>query len=325
MLEDKNTMGANLSKMTPSDLGAAVAALGKAVFFSEFGIKLEENGIGGDLVDVECTNIETFQAFLDMLVESGFPVPSKIQVRVLFTAATKEKNSDAASTPSGELVISTELTIPPRNLLSRLFQIQGIPLDPRANISHTIEDIFNAVIAYTGGLELDGDFKFHVFISYRVATNALDAERIRDKLMLKGLKVFLDKFELRDGFPWKEGFFQGLKESKSFICLVSSNAFSQCKDSSRSHQFDNFLLELETALRFQSSTEARRGFIIPVHIGAYDESNRLIKFNEFNTAGFAASVIPLTASLSSTSLSTEVSIYKYYNIHFYLVKVILGV
>jgi hypothetical protein len=92
-------MGASLSKMTCGDLRTAVAPLGKAPFFAEFSSWLDDNDVTGELVLAAATDMVTFTAFLDMLVESGCPQPNKIQALILFTA-TKEKKSDAASTPS---------------------------------------------------------------------------------------------------------------------------------------------------------------------------------------------------------------------------------
>ena len=92
-------MGASLSKMTPGDLRTAVANLGKAPFFAEFSNKLEENDVTGELVLAECTDSETFIAFLDILVESGFPQPNKLQAKILFTATKEKKSDSAASTP----------------------------------------------------------------------------------------------------------------------------------------------------------------------------------------------------------------------------------
>ncbi len=41
----------------------------------------------------------------------------------------------------------------------------------------------------------------------------------------------------------------GLKNSKSFVPLISSAALTDVRDSSRDHTYDNVLLEFETAIK----------------------------------------------------------------------------
>ena len=103
-------------------------------------------------------------------------------------------------------------------------------------------------------------------------------------MVVKGQFPFLDKFKLKDGMPWKDGFLQGLKGSKCFISLISRKALESCRDKSRNHTWDNVLLEIETALRYKSAT-GNAGYIVPVNIGEWltiDGVGRLFKkFDEF--------------------------------------------
>lgn len=48
---------------------------------------------------------------------------------------------------------------------------------------------------------------------------------------------------------WKDGFLHGLRNSRSFIALISSAALARVRDTSQDHTFDNVLLEYETALK----------------------------------------------------------------------------
>jgi hypothetical protein len=60
------------------------------------------------------------------------------------------------------------------------------------------------------------------------------------------------------------------------ITLISRSALLPCRDSTTDHRKDNFLLEMQEALRSQS-------FILPVFIGEYQEyqDELLRKFKDF--------------------------------------------
>lgn len=114
--------------MTPADLASSVKALGKAPFFAEFASQLELHDISGDLVFAECSDLETFKALIEMLIRvAECPQPNEIQIKILYTNAKKSENA-SSQTASSEFVISNDLTIPPRELFARIFEIQGIPM-----------------------------------------------------------------------------------------------------------------------------------------------------------------------------------------------------
>ena len=168
--------------------------------------------------------------------------------------------------------------------MNELFEIKGIPLDPD-NVAAAVDKFAAAIIASVGeDSGCYGKTLFDAFISYRVAADKDIAEKVYDKLSMKGLFPFLDKYKLLDGQPWKAGFLQGLKGSRCFISLISRNALESCRDHTRNHEHDNVLLEIETAaLRYKSET-GNNAFIIPVMIGEIikiDGADALRKFADY--------------------------------------------
>jgi serine/threonine protein kinase len=113
---------------------------------------------------------------------------------------------------------------------------------------------------------------FDVFLSYRVASDAKNVERLYNLLTARGLKVWWDKVCLEPGVEWKEGFCAGLVNSGAFVCLLSKNAinhdtitwqnFSHLKEDSRC---DNVFLEHRLALELRSLRLITK--IYPVMIG----------------------------------------------------------
>ena len=116
----------------------------------------------------------------------------------------------------------------PQKILSDIFKIQGIPLDPN-DIDPAMTKIINAI----GNMEADGIKTFHVFISYRVSAEKFLANQIFLHLKAEGYKPFLDQKCLKDGMDWKTGFLKGLSSSKIFVPLISSAALAPCKDENK--------------------------------------------------------------------------------------------
>ncbi|KAJ3328681.1 hypothetical protein HDU76_009503 [Blyttiomyces sp. JEL0837] len=108
-------------------------------------------------------------------------------------------------------------------------------------------------------------YAFDFFISYRVSVEAALARELRLRLKLRGLRAYLDVEELEDGEDWRNGFVQGLKNSRVMIPLVSKGCLDRMSSSSLST--DNVLLEWETGL-----AAMERGFclVLPVFIGIGD-------------------------------------------------------
>ena len=102
------------------------------------------------------------------------------------------------------------------------------------------------------------DAEFDVFLSYRVASDSENVERVYDALTAAGLKVWWDKKCLKPGESWEEGFCDGLVKSRVFIPLLSRGAINhETKDSQSfsrktvNSPCDNVLLEHTLALEFQ--------------------------------------------------------------------------
>lgn len=117
---------------------------------------------------------------------------------------------------------------------------------------------------------------FHIFISYRVSTDAGLAERLYAALQAEHfadddgrpmrVRVFWDKASLETGHGWREQFLRALRESCVFVPLLSEHGLAPCRSSGGSGGpvVDNFLLELETALGLQ---KRRQLHIYPILIG----------------------------------------------------------
>ncbi|KAJ1551785.1 hypothetical protein HK096_009368 [Nowakowskiella sp. JEL0078] len=105
------------------------------------------------------------------------------------------------------------------------------------------------------------DYKYDIFISYRVKSEAQLANELFLYLQLgkhKG-RVFLDQHLLQDGEDWRKGFLDGLKQSKIVVMLVSAAAIEGMKRSNI--WLDNLLLEWETGLL--ASTHGKKCTILP--------------------------------------------------------------
>lgn len=185
---------------------------------------------------------------------------------------------------------------PPKIILSELFTIQGIHID-HDDLDAAIDRLV-ATIKKSGGngTRCDGVNTFDCFISYRVRSdkNSYIAERLYDKLMLKGIFPFLDTKKLVPGLQWKEGFLQGLQNSKVFLSLISRGALESCRDPSRNHSEDNVLLEIEVALNHRRAS-GNSGFIIPVLIGE-THGGALYKFSDFSADLYAGNIHGISTS-----------------------------
>ena len=272
----------SLHRVFAEDLGAGVGKLGKA--YKSVQQEIVESGITGKYLFSVVKDDETqFKSF----VADNFGVSKPLQQSFLFSNYNELLLNDGDGVPgTTEITFDIRDTIqrPPKDILSELFQIQGISLDPD-NVTAAVDKIAAAVRSSVGDQTgCDGESSFDCFISYRVAADKDIAEKIYDKLLLKGLYPFLDKVKLKDGMDWKDGFMQGLKGSKCFISLISRKALESCRDKTINHTWDNVLLEIETALRYKSAT-GNGGYIIPVTIGEWlniDGVGRVLKkFEEF--------------------------------------------
>ena len=111
--------------------------------------------------------------------------------------------------------------------------------------------------------------EYDVFLSYRVATESIIAERLYDSLVAKGLKVWWDKKCLDPGVPWEEGFCNGLANCHVFVPLISSAVISQWSRLQPDSPVDNVLLENVLALELKRFSFIDR--IFPVLIGGLNK------------------------------------------------------
>ena len=111
---------------------------------------------------------------------------------------------------------------------------------------------------------------YDVFLSYRVASDALLVERLYMLLTKeKELNVWLDKKCLTWGQPWEQGFVDGLRSSLIVVPVLSRPALQAFSTLDEGSGCDNFLLEHALALELKE-----RGVvwgITPLLVGEADE------------------------------------------------------
>ena len=204
------------------------------------------------------------------------------------------------------LDLPTRVSVTPRKIMSDLFAIQGIELDP-SYLDPAIDKIVT-MVGSSGGV-CDGVKSFDLFINYRVAADADVAEKLYLYLKTKGINAFLDKKCLKAGEPWKEGFLSGLSRSRMFLCLISSPALANVRDKTKNHEWDNVLLEYETALLIQRhlaevDVDLARAYIMPVHVGQFSQGV-LTKFTDFNSMMYPDSVGPESDHVDTVASTTS--------------------
>jgi hypothetical protein len=206
----------NLAKMTCEEVAAGVAAIGPA--YECYKEIFQHNGVDGAVVASFQTEVEILQCFEDM------GVTKKIHQQALITQWRKLKESSIAApnpladdhsvlpaTEPMEIHLGDRITKTPRQLMTEMFKIQGIRLDP-TDLDPAVQKIIDTV----GRSKSDGVNSFDCFINYRVASEADIAEKLYLYLKSNGIKAFLDKKCLQSGKDWKTGFIQGFV--KEFSC-----------------------------------------------------------------------------------------------------------
>ena len=93
---------------------------------------------------------------------------------------------------------------------------------------------------------------FHIFLSYRVSTDAAIAELIHDKLLSLGYQCWWDRTCLETGTQWQQGFVQGLSDSACFVPILSPAALKIMSALTPDSPTDNVLLEHVLALECAS-------------------------------------------------------------------------
>lgn len=123
---------------------------------------------------------------------------------------------------------------------------------------------------------------YHVFISYRVRTEAPLAKALFDKLSGmtlaesgQKLRVYLDSERLEDGERWDSGFMNGLSESWIVVPILSSGSLGPMADLAGNENCDNCLLEWIAALELFARSQVKA--VMPII--ACDEDGNEFKWN----------------------------------------------
>jgi hypothetical protein len=254
-----------LESLTAEEVADAVCELGTA--YAKYKDALISNGISGTVLAQQSeeemsalfTDLEISSTLHQKVILSHFKLlknrpgasgaQASTQVAVATTAAPVEIDTDGCQyhpLPEG-FQVNDRVTQTPRHIMSKLFEIQGVSVDP-TDLDPAVEKIAKAVGPGFG----DGKNKFDCFINYRVAADADLAEKLFLYLKTKNIHAFLDKKCLKNGEKWKEGFLNGLKNSKCFVALISRKALDQVRNDQCDHTWDNVLLEYEAALTVRS-------------------------------------------------------------------------
>ena len=315
---------APLDSLTAEDIGNLIAAVGPA--YVEYKTIIINEGISGKLL-AELNDEEVTSTLADLGITKALHVKNIcVELKSL-----KKKSEDGGgnhgnnSNTNGSGVVMnvagilekvatvvhgldlpTRVSVTPRKLMSDLFAIQGIALDP-SDLDPAIDKIV-ATAGSSGGV-CDGDKSFDLFINYRVAADADVAEKLYLYLKTKCINAFLDKKCLKAGEPWKEGFLSGLSRSRMFLCLISSPALANVRDKTKNHEWDNVLLEYETALLIQRhlaevDVDLARAYIMPVHVGQFSQGV-LTKFTDFNSMMYPDSVGPESDHVDTVASTTS--------------------
>ncbi len=128
--------------------------------------------------------------------------------------------------------------------------------------------------------------KFDIFISYRVASDTHHADVLYNRLTQEGYRVWWDAKCLEPGQDWKEGFCEGIVNSKTFMCLLSKEAINHPTKEwqnffklTKSSKCDNVFLEHRLALELKQFGLIESVF--PIMIGDYDNNIKAIKIMNF--------------------------------------------
>ena len=300
-----NILG-ELDSLSAEDVGKLVASIGPA--YEDYKTILINEGISGKFL-AELNDEEVASTLTDLGITKALHVKN-ICVELKFLKKKTEDGGGGNHTSGGvvsnvagilekvakvvhDLDLPTRVSVTPRKLMTNLFAIQGIALDP-SDLDPAIDKIA-ATVGSSGGV-CDGDKSYDLFINYRVAADADVAEKLYLYLKTKGINAFLDKKCLKAGEPWKEGFLSGLSRSRMFLCLISSPALANVRDKTKNHEWDNVLLEYETALLIKGhlaevDVDLARAYIVPVHVGQFSQGV-LTKFTDFNSMMYPDSVGP---------------------------------
>ena len=160
-------MGASFASLSAEELGNGVENVGAA--YEVYRESIISNGVSGDVL-LAMVNNEDENEFKSFVAEN-LGITNKLHQTVLYKKYVSTLHSEEmATTSTTNLVFNDTLQRPPKQILSDLFKLQVIQLDP-SNVAAAVDLIAAAIRASVGeNTGADGITKFDVFLSYRVAT-----------------------------------------------------------------------------------------------------------------------------------------------------------
>jgi hypothetical protein len=199
----------NFARMTPEEVAAEVAAIGSA--FEGYKEIFLSNGVDGAVLASLQVESEMVSCLEDMGITKKLHQKSLIakfmklkEFSVAVSNQPEESENVLPATEAIEFNLGDRITKTPRELMTDIFKIQGIRLDP-TDLEPAVQRIIEAV----GKSKSDGVNSFDCFINYRVASEADIAEKLYLYLKSNGIKAFLDRKCLQSGMDWKTGFIKG--------------------------------------------------------------------------------------------------------------------
>lgn len=147
--------------------------------------------------------------------------------------------------------------------------------------------------------------KWHVFLSYRVTTDADLVGTLYDKLRSEGLHVWLDSHCLVDGTRWEEGFADGLIGSAIFVPVLSKAGLKPFSSLSEQSPCDNLMLELRLATALKAQGHLRQ--ILPVLVGEPINDLGLGLGSGFASFHHGADSVPASPELTVASVEAKAS------------------
>jgi len=211
----------SFSSLSAEQVGKLVGGLGgKYVVYEPI---IADNGLSGDvLMSLDDAGMKD--------IFKSVNITNPVHQTVLISHFNKLKNPTAAGGASHNHVnnadccqyhalpsnfeVGEKITKTPRFVMNKLFEIQGISVDP-TDLDPAVDKIVKAVGVGFG----DGKTKYDCFLNYRVAADADLAEKLYLYLATKGIHAFLDKKCLKNGEKWKDGFLTGEFCLYSFLSL----------------------------------------------------------------------------------------------------------
>lgn len=171
-----------------------------------------------------------------------------------------------------------------------------------------------------------GEGLYDCFLSYRVSSDFIHAQKVYETLTANGLKVWWDKKCIASGEKWEDAFVAGILSSQNFICLLSRNAINNNFNEKNNlntftarSEFCSVLLEWLIALELFKRNHLAS--IFPVFIGdvSHDEAGNDMYGNYFKDCCHPTDCLNVVVEKVDHSfikflrenVSLKVSIFKY--------------